>query len=33
MEDFTEESGLFQSELEDLVSQELLIELVKSKKG
>lgn len=33
MEDFTEESGLFQSELEDLVAQELLIELVNSKKA
>ena len=33
MEDFTEESGLFQSELENLVAQELLIELVNSKKA
>ena len=33
MEEFTEETGLFQSELEDLVAQELLIELVNSKKA
>ena len=33
MEDFTEEGGIFQSELENLVAQELLIELVNSKKA